>query len=330
MNVGGPPLSGWTPIRLEWDGARPTLDWCLTEGVDFTAPFFEQTVEECFRDRCRLLFRRRTGIEEAGRFVADHPGLPPALFVFHMSRCGSTLVAQMLAAMPSHLVLSEAPPLDSVLRADWVSPGLGDDERCTWLRWLVGALGQQRHDLQRRLYVKFDAWSVLDLPVVRRAYPAVPWLFLYRDPVEVLVSHSRRLGAHLIPGVLPPALLGMTQAETTALPPAEFQARVLARICGVALAYADDPLVTFVEYRQLPGFVVSDLAPEGDISPMLRAATRDAKNPALPFQDDRAGKQAQASAAVRAAADRWLAPLYERLQEARASQQARGPVAHAG
>lgn len=330
MTVGAPSLSGWSPVRLGWDGPRPTLDWCFTDGVAFTAPFFDQTVEDCFRDPCRLLFQRRTGMEEAGRLVAGHPGLPPAAFVFHMSRCGSTLVAQMLAAVPEHLVLSEAGPVDSALRAHWARPGIGDDDRCTWLRWVVGALGQPRDPRQRRLYVKFDAWSVLDLVLVRRAYPHVPWLFLYRDPIEVLVSQSRRLGAHLIPGVLPPAMMGMTPAETTELPPAEFQARVLARICKAALDHADDPLGTFVEYRQLPGFVVAELAAEADAETMLQAADRHAKNPSIPFEDDRARKHEQASDAVRAAADRWLVPLYERLEDARARQHARRRAARAG
>ena len=37
-------------------------------------------------------------------------------FVFHVSRCGSTLVSQMLAAVPQHLVLSE--PVDLLERRE--------------------------------------------------------------------------------------------------------------------------------------------------------------------------------------------------------------------
>lgn len=320
-----PSLTGWTPIRLSWDGPRATVDWCLTDGVPFTDPFFDQTVETCLRHPARLLFRRETGLEEVGRFVDDHPGLPPAAFIFHMSRCGSTLTAQMLAAVPEHLVLSEAGPIDRVLRAHWARPQIGDDDRCTWLRWMVGALGQPRDDRQRRLFVKFDAWSVIDLPVVRRAFPDVPWLFLYRDPVEVLVSQSQRLGAHVIPGVLPPALIGMSTVEVASSPPVEYRARVLARICDAALRHRDDPLATFVEYRQLPGFVVSDFPrlcslrfDDADVERMLAAARRDGKNPAIPYEDDTGRKQALASPALRLAAERWLAPLYDLLEEARA------------
>ena len=322
-----PSLAGWTPIGLDWDAPGPTVDWCLTEGVPFTDPFFDETVERCFRDPCRLLFRRTTALDAVGRFVTDHPGLEPAGFMFHMSRCGSTLVAQMLAQSPRHLVLSEARPIDGVLRAGWTVPGVTDDDRCMWLRWVVGAMGQRRHPAQQRLFVKFDAWSVIDLPLVRRAFPDVPWLFVYRDPVEVLVSQSGRLGAHMIPGLLPAAMLGMTEFDVTSAPPAEYQARVLAHICRAALDHRDDPRATFVEYRQLPAFVVSDLPgiwslglQGSDVERMTAHASQDAKNPAIPFDDDRNRKQALASPALRAAADRWLAPLYDELEQARASR----------
>jgi hypothetical protein len=322
---------------MGWAGREASVDWCLTDGVAFTDPFFDQTVERCFRDPCRLLFQRTTGMDEVGRFVAHHPGLPPAAFVFHMSRCGSTLIAQMLARAPEHLVLSEPRPIDHVLRAGWATPGVTDEDRSTWLRWIVGAMGQPRDVGQQRLFVKFDAWSVFDLAIVRRAFPDVPWLFVYRDPVEVLVSQSGRLGAHMIPGVLPPALLGMTAAQVACCPPTEYQARVLARICQAALDHRHDPLATFVEYRQLPGFVVSDLPdvcsfrlPEADIAPMLGVAGQDAKNPVVAFEDDRVRKQALASPALRRAADRWLAPLYDELEQARARPRGQRLVTDAG
>ena len=34
----------------------------------------------------------------------------PSGFIFHMGRCGSTLLSKALARSPSHLIISEAPP----------------------------------------------------------------------------------------------------------------------------------------------------------------------------------------------------------------------------
>ena len=321
--TGDADLRGWTPIRVEWHDRRPVVDWCHTEGVDFTDPFFGETVQRCLRQPFRLLFRRETTIERVGRHVAEHPGLPPAGFVFHLSRCGSTLVAQMLAAVGDHLVLSEPGPVDSVLRANQADPDLADAERATWLRWIVGALGQGNGH-QSRLFVKFDAWSTLELALVRRAFPDVPWLFLFRDPVEVLVSQSRRYGAHVLPGVLPAATFGLPPAAAANMALVEYAARVLARICESALAWEHDPLVTFADYADLPGLVFSDLLPawslavsEPDLARMATAATRDAKIPGLEFDRAEAARRPTPSPAIEAAAERWLRPSFERLRSVR-------------
>jgi hypothetical protein len=329
-------LLGWTPVRVSWGDAGPVVDWCHTEGMPFPDPYFAETVQRCLQHPFRLLFRHETGMEGVGRFVTDHPGLPPKGFIFHMSRCGSTLVAQMLAAVPEHLVLSEPEPLDSVLRAPASAVGV-DDRRGAWLRWMVAALGQAR-GAQRALFVKFDAWSVAELALVRRTFPEVPWLFVFRDPVEVLVSHARRRGAHVIPGALPAAALGLaTGAESTAVPLVEHAARVLARICEQALEWASDPLATFVDYDSLPGFVVDELLPAwsvpvsaADLRRMAAAGGRDAKNPYLDFELDGAEKQEAATPEIRLAADRWLARPYERLRAASRGHTERRDAARAG
>ncbi len=309
-------LSRWTPIRLTWEAGEPVVDWCHTEGITFDEPFFAETVDRCLRHPFRLLFRPRTDLDTLCRAVDEQPGLPPSGFVFHMSRCGSTLVARMLASVPAFAVASEPAPLEAVLRAR-------DDRRAVrWLQGMVGALGQARHHRQRRFFVKFDAWSTLQLQLVRRAFPDVPWIFLYRDPVEVLVSHARRPGAHVVPGLLEPEHFGLHAG----IPPLEYGARVLARICQAALAHRDDPLATFVDYRELPHFVAADLPRRwslplsgDDLAGMAATARLDAKNPVLAFEDDRPSKQASATEALRDAAARWLQPLDARLREARAA-----------
>lgn len=304
-------LAGWTPIRVDWEGGRPAVDWCHMEGMEFTEPFFDETVRRALRHPFRLLFRRRTDIDAVGRFVADRPGLVPAGFIFHMSRCGSTLVSQMLDAVPEHLVVSEAGPIDSVLRARSSVPALPDGQRAAWLRWMLAALGQPRNHNQRRSFVKFDAWSTLELPLIRAAFPEVPWIFVYRDPVEVLVSHNRRRGAHVIPGVLP--VLPHPHEPMSLV---EYAARVLARICEAALDMLPDPVATFVDYRSLPGFVLEELPAqwslplaEGAIARMAARAERDGHNPAVTFEP----RRAPATPEIEAAAERWLAPVHEGL-----------------
>ena len=79
-----------------------------------------------------------------------------------------------------------------------------------------------------------------------------------------------------------------------------------------------------MNYRDLPASIVSALLPHFGIACdddtralMLRAAGR-RQSPSLQFEDDSAAKQAEATPALRAAAERHLAAIYARLEALRA------------
>jgi hypothetical protein len=303
-------LSGWTPVRVRWADAAP-VEWVFTGDACFTEPFFEETITRALRDPFALLFRRRTSIETLLEWGAASPGLRPRGLVFHMSRCGSTLVTQMLARSPRFLVLSEPAPVDGVLRA----PAEVAD-RVEALRAVVSALAQPRQG-ETELVLKLDSWSVLDLDVVEQAFPATPWVFLYRRPEEVLASQLRHAGVHGIPGALPPESLGLEPSLLTTISREEYLARVLARICEAALAHAGSPNGLFVEYPRLPGFVLDGLPAHfgfelsaEERALMAAASQRDAKNPVLPFEP---GAPPALSPEAAAASRRFLEPLYESL-----------------
>lgn len=321
-------LDGWVPARFYWSKGKPMVDWCYLGRQRFEAAFFEQTIGKCMTRPFNLLFRQQTPIEVLEEWYQIRRGLKPTGFIFHMSRCGSTLVSQMLAALPQNVVISEARPIDATVRAQFTSPETTDDQRIAWLRWMVSAMGQRWLGEEQHLFIKFDAWNTLDLPLIRRAFPDVPWIFLYRDPVEVLVSHFNNRGAHMIPGVLTPSLFGMDLQTAFSLRPEDYCAKVLATICKAALQQCRHG-GRLVSYPQLPEVVPDSLLKFFDLScsdtEMARvraAAERDAKNPAAPFQSDSEKKRDKASEAIREAAANWLYPIYEDLEAARRQQSA--------
>jgi len=319
-------LSGWIPIRIYWKERRPLVDWCWVGTRRFSEPFFDHTIEACQRLPFSNLFRPQTPIEMLRERHAIQPGLEPEGFIFHMSRCGSTLVSQILAALPRNVVISEAGSIDWVLRARFREPSLTDEERADWLRWIVSALGQRRAGDEENLFIKFDSWSVMDFPLIRRAYPAVPWIFLYRNPVEVLVSQLGQRGAHMVPGAIDPELFGMKLDEVFQMPPEEYCARVLARICEAALQHHQSSTGMMINYDQLPEAVWTGVADffgvevsDADMETFRLVARVDAKNPGLGFETDSQAKRNKASETARVTAARWLAPLYEQLETARLS-----------
>ena len=321
-------LAGWTPIRIYWQGRQPMVDWCYTDDARFADPFFDQTIERVLRKPFQLLFRHQTPLEVLGELGEAEPEVRPTGFIFHMSRCGSTLVSQMLAALPQNIVISEASPIDSVLRANWRDRHITDEERITWLRGLVSAFGRRTSGREEHLYIKFDSWHTLCLDLVRRAFPDVPWIFIYRDPVPVMASHRRMAGAQMIPGNLDPGFLGIEIAALADMSLDEYCVRVLERICSAALAH-HDRAARFYNYRQLPAIVWSDLLDHFHVAyraaelERMREVTRfDAKNPTLPFADDTAAKNRAATPGMRDLAERRLLPLYKQLESVRQAERA--------
>lgn len=104
MNVGADQLTGWIPIRLYWNASTPVIDWCWVGTRRFTDLFFGHTIDACLRLPFSSLFRPQTPIDALRERHAMEPGLQPRGFIFHMSRCGSTLVSQMLASLPGSVV----------------------------------------------------------------------------------------------------------------------------------------------------------------------------------------------------------------------------------
>ena len=227
-------FAGWMPIRIHWRPDGPEVDWGFLGDLRFTNPFFEQTVGRGLRHPANLLFRRETPMAALAELSESSPGLPPAGFIFHGSRCGSTLISQMLAALPENVVISEASPIDAVLRSHLRDPGITEEQRILWLRGLLNALGQRRRAEEKSLFVKFDSWHALFLPLIQRAFPAVPWIFVYREPVEVLLSHSRQMGGQMIPDVLEPAMYGWDADAVKGMSLGEYGGRVLAGISEAA------------------------------------------------------------------------------------------------
>lgn len=315
---------GWIPIRVSWRGGGPEIDWCYLGERVFREPFFEDTIRAHLRDPINAQSLRHTGMDQL--LGLDRPRLPLGGLIFHMSRCGSTLVSRALAADPAHLVISEAPPIDELL--DTARRGASEEQRAEWLRALVGALAEPRSGRERRAFIKLDSWHIHDLPLIRRAFPEVPWLFIYRDPVEVMVSHQRLRGMQMAPGQIAPARLGLDEAA--AGPPFNLNrycARVLAGFCGAAAEHAAEHGGLLVNYEQLPGALWDIVFPHFAAGP--DAAARElielelqyhAKQPAQPFSPDSESKRREASAEIRELAEELVYPPFRRLEALRSSR----------
>lgn len=182
---------GWLPHRYE--ARTRSILWCLPDGAA-TEPFHDEYISRCLQRRLLNQFiRPRTPL--AGLCAESLPrpgGHPPAGFIFHLSRCGSTLVSGCLSELDGTLVLSEPPVFTELL----LDSSLDRAQKRDGIAGLVSAITVAVPG-RRNLVVKWNAWDIFQWELLHDLYPEVPGLMLVRDPVEILASHHRQAGRHM-------------------------------------------------------------------------------------------------------------------------------------
>jgi hypothetical protein len=310
-------LAHWTPIRFDFSGPAPTIDWADLSAERFVEPFFDQTVARwASGPHARPLVR--TGLE-ALVALDDEPSLEPAGMIFHLSRCGSTLVSRLLGTLLGVVILAEPAPLNALLSLE---PERVDDATLAgYVQLLVRALGRWRHGDERHLVLKCTSWNIRRRAVLAAAFPDTPWIWVQRDPAHVVASLLANppgwLGRQ---AALPAAaqVFGIDPGAAAAMTRPEFAARALGAMLESA---ATDPGRRLcIDHADLPAAiwqrVASHFALEIDtaaIERMTEASRFYSKEPEpQPFSG--AGSEYRpVTEAMREAAERFAGPGYRAL-----------------
>jgi len=261
----GRPAADRFPTRLVVEDGRVRVRWTALRRLRFTDPFFEDTTGQAraFPENRPPSF---TEIDDLLAAAAAAPAPAPQSFLLHVSRCGSTLLSQLLALDDRCIVLSEAPVLDDALRLHLRHPGVVSEEFGDRLYLAaLGLLGARRFPTEAHLFVKGDSWHVHFHARLRQLFPRVPMVLLHREPVAVLESHRRQPGMHAVAGMIEPEVFGLDADDRRELLPLPYLDRVLrtyyARFLDVlrsdpfahALAYGPDGAALFDRFCALVG-----------------------------------------------------------------------------
>lgn len=123
-------------------------------------------------------------IDESGKFFEKHSFLPPKLFIFHVSRCGSSYASHYFASNPENRVFYEPYFLIQFNRKHWDST----PENTVKLKHVIQLLGCGGMPEQKRLIIKTTSNFIQKFKEVHSIFPDVPKVLIYRDPKEVLAS----------------------------------------------------------------------------------------------------------------------------------------------
>ncbi|HTD22950.1 MAG TPA: sulfotransferase [Terriglobales bacterium] len=319
-------LAEWTPISLRWERSGPVVDWRRMNARRFVEPLFDQTIHKHQQEMpC-------ANLTTPAETLLTHtvPARPPTGFIFHASRCGSTLVAQMLASLPQNIVLSEPAIVNQVLYPKSSDSPVTEADQAHLLRAVIGALGRPRHGDEQQCFIKFSSSAIAKMPLIRRVFPDVPWIFLYREPLEIVGSYVRFAADRLPPGIADTGLVEGDPAELAEMRPEEFWARVLAARFSEALKFYQPGQTLLMNYAQLPEaalgpmleFLSAACSPE-DVEHMRKAALWNAKEPSKKFHNDSNQKRHAVPMSAHALVERLVLPLYLSLESIRTARPSR-------
>lgn len=183
QNSGIIPVAITTEYRVIWldVGDYPYKEWKFRYA---TRNLIEQRgLSNCFTTDIQLLARKELALD-------DHQN--PAGFIFHMSKCGSTLVAKVLDQPDTQMIIKEPTPLHEnfwqYLTNNWQDPVAPTEDNLRLIRNLIQILGRDRLPNQESYFVRFRSWNIAFVEIIQLAFPDTPCLFIYRDPVKVMAS----------------------------------------------------------------------------------------------------------------------------------------------
>lgn len=173
----------------------------------------------------------------------------PDLMIFHVSRCGSTLLTQLLSCSTDNIVLSEVPFFDELLRLPFKKEVTDREVIDRYLKSAISLYSRQPQSRGQRLFIKTDSWHIHFYDQLRRLFPATIFILLYRDPLEVLQSQQRQRGLQSVPGLIEPELFGFCSLESQETDLDRYMAKVMETYFSKMISIIKtDPLTFAFDY----------------------------------------------------------------------------------
>src|ERR1043165_5642008 len=90
------PLHHWIPYRFTVENDRPLVQWLYVADIRFDDPFFDESIGVCRSHPYNSTKYKSISSAECMIEWANALEELPVAFIFHVSRCGSTLLSQLI------------------------------------------------------------------------------------------------------------------------------------------------------------------------------------------------------------------------------------------
>lgn len=323
-------LRGTYPVTISIHPHHSIVQWLPFERADLIEPFMIATLTRFSVTRPQL--RSISTGTETLEWLAQHEFAAPSGFVFHTSRCGSSLLVNILRAIQDSVTFPEPPPLNIIANTPF---GMG-----YWPQIAEGGVRGFRQNLiagiisaytkmpSRYCFIKLNSVGTLLMPVIRKLYPQVPCIFMYREPIEVLqanLSSPPPWVSYLQEKPVAPFLFGWPPQSGEKYTTEVLLARVYAALCDAAIENASAQML-LLNYNELTPAIVPAIMQHLGVAPdtldqeqLTKAFGTYSKDPnqSQAFVNDTARKRDEASQALRDACQHYAQAPYAQLEALR-------------
>ena len=281
----------------------------------------KQGLSDCFTTDIEFLAREDIATKEQNN---------PSGFIFHMSKCGSTLMSRVLDQPDTQMVIKEPTPLHEnlwqYLSNNWKNPVKLTENNLRLIRNLIQLLGRPRLANQESYYVRFRSWNIAFVEEIQKAFPDTPTLFMYRDPVKVMASILNKPTTglpRLNDSGAAAFITGKSQAELKEMDALHYFTNFYKQYLHISLSKMQN--THYLNYHQLNKQNLDQIlhtaynytATESDLLLMQSQFDTYSKDDTgtVRFTSDSTVKQKLVTPAMRNAAEKHLMDMYQSLEE---------------
>jgi len=183
--------------------------------------------------------------------------------VFHESQCGSSLATNLMMSLDpvKHRVYSQSELTKSAMKiCDEGFTKCSVKAAGNLMKDIIYIMSRSNDPREENLFYTFHPESTRTMETFRAAFPTTPWIFLYREPIEAMVSQGKKPSFSMDPSRMVKAFFEKGGYNLDQITTREMLAAQLATFClsamrnfkdadglGLAVKYSSDIVDDFID-----------------------------------------------------------------------------------
>lgn len=317
-------------LPLSFDRRHRRATWLDLQQVLLKEPFFNHEISRLSKART-WSSSLNTSWSDVVRIADLLEPAPPDSVIFHVSRCGSTLLTNLYRIVTDGIALSEAAPVHQLhqqIMAESHRARLSDEQQSSSIV-LAALVTLYRRLYGRPLVIKTHTIGILGIRQLRAVWPNTPFVINIRHPLEVAVSNLDKpadwVKSYLHPSTSP-NIFGCDHAMRMSMSVEEYCARGLGFFYHKVLEQLDDRChvidYSSITSSNIPSVLNSMGLPRHNpldhaaIAGIFDSYSKD-RSRTRRFSNDTHAKNGRASSTLRHHLEKWSHAAYAALLSAR-------------